>query len=105
MLTGTGLLQSSIIRIFYSTFTLFYSLFLGICNSERAAEAIVQSPISGSPVIALRFNSIRIDYSSNSGSSVTFRTVKLPQCAVRVDIYNGIDRRIVIMQKIIFFLF
>ena len=66
------------------------SLFLGICNSERAAEAIIQSHIAGSPFIGLRFNSIRIDYNSISTSSANTRTVKLPPCAIRVDIYNGL---------------
>ncbi|CAF1010978.1 unnamed protein product [Adineta steineri] len=68
-------------------------LFLGICNSERAAEAIVQSSVSGSPVIALRFNSIRIDYNTIA-SSTTTRAIKFPPCAVRVDIYNDRTKKL-----------
>ena len=64
-------------------------MFLGICNSERAAEAIVQSSVSGSPVVALRFNTIRIDYNNIASSAAAGRSVKLAACAVRVDIYNG----------------
>jgi hypothetical protein len=74
----------------YFLFLISYSLFLGICNSERAAEAIVQSSISGSPVIGLRFNSIRLDYNAIATNPATTRTIKLPQCAIRVDIYNGL---------------
>jgi len=74
----------------YFLFLISYSLFLGICNSERAAEAIVQSSISGSPVIGLRFNSIRLDYNSIATQPATNRSIKLPPCAIRVDIYNGL---------------
>jgi hypothetical protein len=66
-----------------------FSLFLGICNSERTAEAIVQTSVNGSPVIALRFNSIRVDYTTIASSTTANRAVKLSPCAVRVDIYNG----------------
>ena len=66
-----------------------FRLFLGVCNSERAAEAIVQSSVSRSPVIGLRFNSIRVDYSIAATSSAGPRSIKLAPCAVRVDIYNG----------------
>lgn len=66
-----------------------FRLFLGICNSERAAEAIVQSSAGRSPVIGLRFNSIRVDYSTVATSSTGPRPIRLSPCAVRVDIYNG----------------
>ncbi|CAF1089274.1 unnamed protein product [Rotaria sp. Silwood1] len=69
-------------------------LFLGICSSERAAEAIVQSSISGSPIIALRFNSIRVDYSNVSTSTTGIRPVKLPACAIRVDIYHDRTKKL-----------
>ncbi|CAF1534675.1 unnamed protein product [Rotaria magnacalcarata] len=69
-------------------------LFLGICNSERAAEAIVQSTIAGSPVIALRLNSIRVDYNVVATSSTGIRPVKLSPCAVRVDIYNDRTKKL-----------
>lgn len=85
----TSILRNYFKLILYFFFLLF-SLFLGICSSERAAEANVQLSIPGSPVIGLRFNSIRIDYTALSGASSSNRAVKLPQCAVRVDIYNGL---------------
>ncbi|CAF2722281.1 unnamed protein product [Rotaria sp. Silwood2] len=69
-------------------------LFLGICNSERAAEAIVQSSMSGSPIISLRFNSIRIDYTTISASSTGNRSIKFPACAIRVDIYNDRTKKL-----------
>jgi len=74
----------------YFLFLISYSLFLGICNSERAAEAIAQSSITSSTVIGLRFNSIRLDYNSIATQPATNRSIKLPPCAIRVDIYNGL---------------
>ncbi|CAM4894403.1 unnamed protein product [Rotaria socialis] len=69
-------------------------LFLGICNSERAAEAIVQSGIASSPVIALRLNSIRVDYNVVATSSTGIKSVKPSPCAVRVDIYNDRTKKL-----------
>ena len=69
--------------------SIFSSLFLGICNGDRVAEAIVQTCVSSSPVIGLRFNSIRIDYNAVTTLPVVSRTIKTSPCAVRVDIYNG----------------
>lgn len=76
-----------------SLFFLFFSLFLGICNSERAAEAIIQVCTAGSPAIGLRFNAIRLDTSSTSTLASGSKTIKLNPCAVRVDIYNRELRR------------
>jgi len=71
-------------------FLIFSSLFLAICHSERAAEAIVQLSGPGAPVIGLRFNSIRVDYSASTTASALPRTVKVAPCAVRVDIYSDL---------------
>lgn len=76
--------------IFFIVSIWLFSLFLSICNGDRVAEAIIQTCSStSSPVIALRFNSIRIDYGAIAAASISSRTIKTTPCAVRVDIYNG----------------
>lgn len=90
MFHDDGYFPSSLFTFIQYSYLLIFSLFLSICNSERAAEAIVQSSETGWPVIELRFNSIRIDYSAISAQQGSNRTIRLQPCAVRVDIYNGL---------------
>ncbi|CAF3753177.1 unnamed protein product, partial [Rotaria sordida] len=78
-----------IIAMFYAD-----GLCLGICDSERAAEIMRKSTDINSPIVGIRFNSIKVDYkpmaaSSTTTTTTTSKTVKLPSCAIRVDIYNN----------------
>ncbi|CAF0805019.1 unnamed protein product [Rotaria sordida] len=78
-----------IIAMFYAD-----GLCLGICDSERAAEIMRKSTDINSPIVGIRFNSIKVDYkpmaaSSSTTTTTTSKTVKLPSCAIRVDIYNN----------------
>ena len=68
---------------------LFNSLFLGICNSDRAAECMINSSDLHAPIVDLRMNSIKIEYKSIASSPATNRSIKPYLCAVRVDIYNS----------------
>ncbi|CAF0767381.1 unnamed protein product [Adineta ricciae] len=70
--------------------SMFYAdgLFLGICNSDRAAECMINSSDLHAPIVDLRMNSIKIEYKSIASSPAANRSVKPFLCAVRVDIYN-----------------
>ncbi|UJR22445.1 hypothetical protein I4U23_025505 [Adineta vaga] len=70
--------------------SMFYAdrLFLGICNSDRAADFMIRSSDPDSPIVGLRMNSIKIDYKSIASSPAANRSIKPYSCAVRVDIYN-----------------
>ncbi|CAF1038256.1 unnamed protein product [Adineta ricciae] len=70
--------------------SMFYAdgLFLGICNSDRAAECMINSSDLHAPIVDLRMNSIKIEYKSIASSPAANRSVKPYLCAVRVDIYN-----------------
>lgn len=68
---------------------LFNSLFLGICNSDRAAECMINSSDHHAPIVGLRMNSIKIEYKSIASSPAANRSIKPYSCAVRVDIYNS----------------
>ncbi len=58
-------------------------LFLGSCDSEHAAKVMMEPSDGNLPIVALRFNSNRIDYDALT------KTKKENQCSVRVVIYNS----------------
>jgi hypothetical protein len=67
-----------------------HRLFLGPCNSERAAEVMKQSSDVNSPIVGLRFNSIKTDSESTVSTTTSSKSMKLPTPFVRVDTYNGL---------------
>jgi len=50
---------------------------------------MTQSFDPNSPKVALRFNSIQVNYEAIANLSVLGRTIKYKACAVRVDIYGS----------------
>jgi len=72
-------------------FIFFNRLFLGPCKSVRVAEVMTQSFDPNSPKVALRFNSIEVNYEAIANLSVFGRTIQLKTCAVRVGIYNRLS--------------
>jgi hypothetical protein len=52
------------------------------------AEIMKQPSAVNSPIFALRFNSIRIDYNAIATKSVANRTIEPKPWAIRVDIYS-----------------
>jgi hypothetical protein len=64
---------------------IFYNrLFLGSCNSEQAAKAMMQPSDGNLPIVSLRFNSNRIDCNAST------KPKKEDPCSVRVVIYNSL---------------
>jgi len=72
-------------------FIFYHRLFLGICNSARVTEVMMQLSDDNLPIIGLRFNSIKVDYDAIAKLPALNRTIKFNACAVRVDIYNSLS--------------
>ncbi len=72
-------------------FIFHYRIFLGICDSALAAEAMKKSSDMNLPIVGLRFNSIKIDYNAISEISTLTKKINIDQCAIRVDIYNSLS--------------
>lgn len=51
---------------------------------------MVKSSDDQCPIVALRFNSIKIDYVPTTSTTNSTKAMKPPLCAIRVDIYNGL---------------
>jgi hypothetical protein len=66
-------------------------LFLGPCNSVQVTEVMKKSFDMGLRKVALRFNSIEIDYKTIAKMPVLGRKIQLNACAVRLDIYNSLS--------------
>jgi hypothetical protein len=56
----------------------------------QADEVMEKSSAINSPIVALRFNSISIDYNKIAGKPVLTRSINIKECAVRLDICESL---------------
>jgi hypothetical protein len=51
---------------------------------------MTKSSVDKTPIVALRFNSIKIDHKQTTSAANSQKGMIIPTCAIRVDIYNGL---------------